>query len=466
MKSVKDAISILNEESELWLNYLDGQQTGKLPSKKITDHKHYNTFIRIFAYVRYIFRLISFSKKTDDSCENNFLFFSSSLNQQRAIDEIFTHLVRLNKKTICITTVNRLREKQITRVTFSISDALKALYLLIFRGPKLYRTLSKHPVLSPNRHFNLFIASHIYLIYFLRVLPKINPKMVLISNDHNVPNRCLIAVSRYLGVRTAYVQHASVSEFFPALTVDYAFLDGQHSFDIYKTCVNNISPYLKREFSTEVYLTGQQKKLKFSKSRRQKSIGIAINKLDNLDSYISLIIFLTRSGLSLIVRWHPNQSKSDVKKILELGENNSCVKLSDPYQDNISDYLEKVSIIVAGDSGIHLEAALSGVYPVYYNESFDSKIKDYYGFVKSGLAYAVSDQKELLTLINGIRNLKINKNSIQYYSDTFGTPLEGRESELVAKLICKLTRYGFEDDIVVRNLASRKIVIAESLSNE
>ena len=54
------------------------------------------------------------------------------------------------------------------------------------------------------------------------------------SNDHSPANRALLLVAKSKGIKTVYMQHASVSNLFPVLDFDYSFLDGVNAYNIYK----------------------------------------------------------------------------------------------------------------------------------------------------------------------------------------------------------------------------------------
>lgn len=109
----------------------------------------------------------------------------------------------------------------------TLTDIFRVMVLFTTRGWGLYRALKeKHPV-SVGWHLSTFCSVYTYLAYFYRVLSRTSPEFVITANEHNVLNRCMLAVAHHIGIKTVYLQHASVSNIFPALRVNYAFLDGQ-----------------------------------------------------------------------------------------------------------------------------------------------------------------------------------------------------------------------------------------------
>src|SRR5690606_31895089 len=160
-----------------------------------------------------------------------------------------------------------------------------------------------------------------------------------------------------------YMQHASVSRLFPALRVDYAFLDGQFALDTYRQCEEN-QPKTSRDVPTpKVFLTGQKKKLAIPASRETKKIGIALNALDNVATAIRFMKHLANAGYELRVRWHPGQAERHIQEYVTAFKDVRQIQVSNPRTESISDFMGSIRWLVAGNSSIHLEAALAGVTP-------------------------------------------------------------------------------------------------------
>ena len=234
-------------------------------------------------------------------------------------------------------------------------------------------------------------------------------------------------------IKTVYLQHASVTTIYPALSVSYAFLDGKYAMEIYKQCdINRFGDgYLG--FKSKVLLTGQ-KKIIYKSKDTEKKVGITLNVLDDLEKVITLVVSIAKSR-EVIIRWHPTQPKSDVDKLLNYSFNNNKIKFSNPLKESVSFFLMDISYLVAGNSSIHLEAALAHVLTIYY-EFTEQKHPDYYDYVKNGLAQQANSIDEIQRIIQkGTSTNKELENAINHYSATYKTSWEGHEGELVAQCL-------------------------------
>ena len=96
--------------------------------------------------------------------------------------------------------------------------------------------------------------------------------------------------------------------------------------------------------------------------------------------------------------------------------------------------LQGVDAVVAGDSNVLLEAALLGVFAIYYD--FSQTRKDYYGFVEQGLTPYTSSPEDLAALVQNLRRDKPSvRDGTQYYCATVNTAFDGRSAEVAAALI-------------------------------
>lgn len=128
----------------------------------------------------------------------------------------------------------------------------------------------------------------------------------------------------------------------------------------------------------------------------------------------------------------------DTKQFREAFAANERVSLSDPRQEPISSFMERIDWLIAGNSSIHLEAALAGVMPIYH-ELTPPDMPDYYGYVKNSLTQPADSVEDLLALVKSIRDNHVsNAEAIRYYSATYLTEWESREGELVAECLKRL----------------------------
>ena len=256
---------------------------------------------------------------------------------------------------------------------------------------------------------------------------KKNPhlKMILFPNDHTLTSRCFIECAKKNNIRSLYVQHASVSDVFPSLSFTYAFLDGKQSYDIYNK-IGNIQ--------SRIYLTGSPRFDSFfdtNKSEKTYDVGIALNSLDNINRVLNLCLFIKdHYSHKILVRPHTGMIKEfngDLFKEHGFEISNPLIELSNVF-------LSKVKIMIANESGIHLDAALLRVPSILYNFS-DRHIIDWYSYVKNGMIQESHTKEELISRMK--KGVEINNDAVRYYCASFGSSFEGKVGPFIATFISK-----------------------------
>ncbi|MCC2597544.1 hypothetical protein LKR43_14495 [Pusillimonas sp. MFBS29] len=442
MHLYKSIDNILKHQPETWLAYLHGQQLRNMPHLTRTPPLFRGLWLQLVKFFLIMLRLFSFRRGLDCSTAK-FLFFCGSLNQQNSLNTTIESLKNRGESIVIVSTSNLARNEEADHylsIRFSFLDICNSLILLVKKGPALYRELNNiHPV-AVSWYFSNFCSVYLYLCYFYRVLESLRPEFVVTANDHSAPNRCMLAVACELKIKTVYMQHASVSNLFPALQVHYAFLDGQYAMDIYQNCVKNRVPSDKKPPNTKILLTGQKKTLTRSFALKKNIVGVALNALDHADDAIKLVKKLLSLDLTVRLRWHPGQSDSDIKKYLTAFRGEARVSLSNPVNEPVAEFMGKIGWLVAGNSSIHLEAALSGVIPIYYTIA-GSDLHDYYGYVRHGLASLARTPEEIIKIVNETNDTyNDNIEPIRYYSSTYLTEWDGKEGQLVAECLVRISR--------------------------
>tara|TARA_R100000935_G_C2825953_1_gene162293 strand:- start:345 stop:1679 length:1335 start_codon:yes stop_codon:yes gene_type:complete len=437
----KDINAILEQEPETWLNYLHGQQLEHVPHLTRVNPMLRGFFLRLAWHGMILLRHLTLRHPETLKAKADYVVFAGSANQMHSLDGTANALKDQGMRVVEIANGKLLHtEDQLARyipLRLSFLDIVRSLVLLVKHGPSLYKELkTKHPA-AIQVYFDSFCSVYSFLVYFRRILKQTKPDFVVTSNDHNSPNRAMLAVAHYLGVKTVYLQHASISRLFPALRVNYAFLDGQHALDIYRECDENQPERQRNVPEPQVFLTGQKKRLARADNRQTKAIGIALNSLDDATSAILLVKDLATRGQHLIVRLHPGQSERDTQQYLAAFEDDEHVKMSSPKTETVSDFLEEIRWMVAGNSSIHLEAVLAGVIPIYF-ELTPPDSPDYYGYVRHGLARKANSAADIVELVKEQGGAtEPNVEAIRYYSATYLTKWDGREGELVAQYLMK-----------------------------
>jgi hypothetical protein len=270
------------------------------------------------------------------------------------------------------------------------------------------------------------------------LLASYSPKLVLLANDHSHFQRMMMAACRLAGIKVAYIQHASVSSKFPRLSVDYALLDGRKSLEIYERCMSNTAPNSCINQEPKVILSGLKRPINVSGNGIGRGIGIATNNLDNLDKLEALSHDLLRLGHEVIFRRHPRQDKKEIENLAgRLSMHDNSIYISDPQEESVTDFLRNVSSVIAGDSGILLEAALAQRAPFYFKTD-DTVEHDYYGFVADGIARTVDSAGEVSELIE--QAWRPPSLPMRRLSSTWGTKWFGNEACLLAETLSMILK--------------------------
>jgi hypothetical protein len=445
----KNVRTVLKKQPEVWLAYLYGQQIDNFKPLLKFKPKVQSVIARLCLFVYYMLRRVRLTSgvrfSSHDADVKTYFFYAGSSNQIASLHSTLSALKKKNQCVIAITKPNLIIDGDVDRLyqgyRFSVLDALRAVFLLVLRAPALCHDLRQINSAASKSFLNKFCDVYLYLPFFFKVLKKVNPSFVVVANDHNVANRCLLAVSHYLDIKTVYLQHASVSELFPALRVNYAFLDGKSAYDTYKLCAGNIYHLDVDSPRPTIFLSGQKKCLRRFDHEKADYIGVAVNKLDPVDKVLGLIRELRLSGFSVYLRYHPGQQVEDVDRYLAAAAGDNKIKVSDPKSNDLSSYFSQLSHLIAGNSSIHLEAALVGVVVIYY-EFEEADMPDYYGYVANGLAFHASGVNEVISTIrHAARGYKsLNPEAVRFYSHTYDTEWQGREGELVADILLKINK--------------------------
>lgn len=434
----KSLTEILDKEPESYLAYLHGQKLDSLPHL-IGEKPHYSGIL--LQHIKLIYRLYKIWQpftKCSLKTPTSYLFFCGTKNQ---IDACSSTINALRAKG---TSVNCISYKEIGNglngyhaLKINNTDLIKTFFILFSRMPSLYRQLGQIHPRAISYWLAEFCLIYPHLVYFYRIMNDVKPTFVVTSNDHSVPNRCFLAIAEHLNIPTVYLQHASVSNLFPPLRVTYAFLDGQHALDIYRRCETNPSKASNSDLYTlpKIFLTGQKKAVVSKNKANKKTIGFALNALDDTETSIKVIKKLSSMGLDLVVRWHPAQSEIEAEAYRRLARNLNNVSISEPTKEPASIFISHLTHLISGNSSIHLEAALAGVSTIYY-EVQPASHPDYYGYVKNGISIEAKNFREILSTINNPKQMNDSTISfLRYYSSTYKTDWQGNEGKLVCEIL-------------------------------
>lgn len=351
-----------------------------------------------------------------------YAFFGATSNNIRALQPVMRNLQNafLYKKEI---------------LPYGLTALYSLRYVLVIIS--LYKKNNGYIKKSIASDFSSYCLACAYITIGKLILYKVEPKVSIFANDHGYPYRALFRIAQNNGIKTVYMQHASVSENFPPLEYDYAFLDGMESFEKYlkdKTCKAKVflsgpSRFdLKRQVNKDVQYSNDIKK-----------VGIAINEFDNKDKVIELIYQLRSIGnFEYSIRPHPRQNQYTWQKISKkLGCKFSFANKEDPLT-----FISTKDIFIAGESSFHLDVAIMGKYSFYYNFT-NSATFDNYGYLKNKLVMDITEIAicKIADLLNS--NIFNDRDSlIKYYVANYKTHFWGKASEVISLTISNLTDKG------------------------
>lgn len=385
---------------------------------RIVKEKQPSLFMQICIFIGQLFYytfIVHFKYKSLPINYKGLLFFGVSLNNRRSLEPI---IEKMDKETYLYLN-NHVTDVHKRRAWW---HSLPYLFTLI----NLYRKSNKDNKELIIKYFTRLLTTYGLYKIAREMLDKYEVKVLILANDHNDINRCLIFNALEKGIKTVYVQHASVKVGFPRLDFTYSFLDGRESLEKY---IHAGRP------NGEVYLSGG---VRFDfiydkiveRSKEVKKIGVAINMLDDFEKVKNLCIFLKKEGYDeLILRPHPRYQHLDTEW---LTKNN--ITISNPKEESSYDFIAKIDFMISNESAIHLDASIMYCPTVLYNMS-DNDVLDDYNFVKNSLVKLANTEEELLIFIKNKEITMPTKEVLQYYNASSNTHLEGKLGITIAKFI-------------------------------
>lgn len=426
---------LLEKESELYLNYLYGMPFEEFFFLQ-EQVRFGGIFFRLLIFIRYVLAHIRF--KSIGSRPTEILCFAESVNQMASLSSTVEGLEKLGIPYILFYSPKLEQKvkdfKSICQFWITPLDAAAALFLAVRRIFILKDLLqAKGLGASYRNRLDMFLRSYLFLVWADRVLVSCKPRLVIVANDHNVSTRSLRLVSEAKRIATAYMQHASVMHRFPPLEFDYAFLDGDRALEAYIRCDLETERKLR---DCTVFLTGEKKGSSELRMRDSSfAFGIGTNQLDDFPVVKKIVDLVTGSGLQCVLRTHPNQQEAFLQRLHQEIRQNPRLSWSNSGLESVSSFFQRINVLVAGDTSLHLEAVLSGLATYYAALSPNPEFFDYYGYVGSGLCRLLPEDFFQYSRDQILRMAKREGRTIEAarsYSATYGTQWENREGDLVA----------------------------------
>ena len=385
---------------------------------QIVKEKQPSLFKQICIFIGQLFYytfVVHFKYKSLPVNYKGLLFFGVSLNNRRSLEPIIDEV----EKDTYLYLNNHVTDVHKRRAWWHSIPYLPTLI-------NLYRNSDKE-----NKALILKYFTRLWTTYGLyeiagEMLDKYNVKVLVLANDHNDINRCLIFNALERGIKTVYVQHASVKKGFPRLDFAYSFLDGRESLEKYV--------YAGKP-AGEVYLSGGVRfDFLYDKIVKRnydvKKIGIAINMLDDFEKVKKLCLFLKQEGYNdLILRPHPRYQHLNSEWLIK---NN--IAISNPKEESSYDFIANIDFMISNESAIHLDASIMYCPTVLYNMSATSVLDDY-NFIKNNLVKLANTDEELLMFIKNPRDILPTREVLQYYNASSNTHLEGKLGTTIARFL-------------------------------
>lgn len=260
----------------------------------------------------------------------------------------------------------------------------------------------------------------------VQFLKKYRPQYIVFANDHTVFPRAFLLAAKSLEIPTIYIQHASVTPYFPPLDFDLNLLEGQATLDQYTA---------NGAVRGEVKFVGMPKFDPYincrNTSEKVKKIGVCSNMMDDQKVVESFLSTLSQALPEVVLTFRPHPADPTIFKIPK------SIKRSTK-EEPVFDFLQNQDLIIAGNTSIHLEAVLLNVVSIYYEYTpFKADIRDMYRYCKNELAYPALDFDQLLAVIKkeqAQKNTAIYKKA-KYYNAVVGTEHEGKSGALAVQYI-------------------------------
>lgn len=247
----------------------------------------------------------------------------------------------------------------------------------VFRSGHLWHLaneLAARPSANAFAHTQLLLTAAAYAFYARSDLSSV--RLVCISCDHSPIVLGLLRVARERDIRTCYIQHAPVADYFPPLDYNLAILYDRESAAIYDRAAARrgvqgrgaalFLPSFREDF---VPMTVPSPPYR---------VGICVSYLFLEKAVTTLTQQLQQRPevSSVLLRRHP-ACKADLSSLLSGGVEES------PFP-SVEDFLDDCDIVLVPNSGVAIECLHRGK-PTFYVAGTDDIEDDYYGFVSQGI---------------------------------------------------------------------------------
>jgi len=252
-------------------------------------------------------------------------------------------------------------------------------------------------------------------------------KKVVFANDHNVHNRLFKIACENRNIKTAYLQHASVTSMFPKLDFDQNFLFGkidQHKYESISTIKGETLLIGSPKFD-ELYKHKRKPKKRNSFFR----IGLATNIIDNKTKIESLVNeILEKTNYHIKIRQHPRESRI-------FNFDSERVRIQSAKDSSLLNFFSDIDFLLAGESSIHLESLYVHIPSFYVNLTINER-KDYYEFLKYNLIKELNSQYISNEYFLKLSIEPISLKTLKLFIHSVNEPFDGHVDKFVIANLC------------------------------
>lgn len=200
-------------------------------------------------------------------------------------------------------------------------------------------------------------------------------KKVVFANDHNVENRLFKWAAERCNIKTIYLQHASITKFFPQLSFDQSFLFGEVDLIKYRSIgkVKGNAILLGAPKFDELYPHRRDGMIE-----KKNVLGLALNLVDKTEKVKLLVdLILEKTSYNISIRMHPGDQR-------EFYFDTPRVEIHNAKHKPLQDFFKGIDFLISGESSIHLEANYLNI-PSFSANLTQNPPNDYYQFISKGL---------------------------------------------------------------------------------
>lgn len=287
---------------------------------------------------------------------NDFFCFGGTENNKKE----FLFLERKAREFGFNVRLINIKECRAEKTVFD-NGALKIIIEKIFRDFFFSRSVVSKSVLHQG------VAYALSILGAYQTLSHFVGKLFFVSNDHSPEPVAYAKIASYFGARVVYIQHAEVTEIFPAIDFDYSILRNRVSFDVYaRKGINGEVAYSSRDnsFLSAVEILEARKELINAKCL---NVVVYPSSVFKKDEFSHLFTLLDKNPFIEKVFVKPHPAYKDQGFFAQLG-----VSVLD-------ERFPKKHIAICGNSSVAIELVRAGNLVFNYFR-LDDIAPDYYGF--------------------------------------------------------------------------------------